>query len=210
MSLTPYQLAGSTVTYLLTDHLGSPVREADAAGNITASFSYRPYGSLATGPNQNQPGFTEHVNDPETQFTYMQARYYDLGVGRFLSVDPVGPSPGNLYNFNRYDYANNNPVNNTDPSGDSTVYTYPSGIVVVVQTFNNQTAGKTNIPISDLSIVAQGDKFSGETNGHYMSVVLQPGNDSDSVQIKVDSSLHDHDINGVPSSHRSNSDLGKL
>jgi uncharacterized protein RhaS with RHS repeats len=48
---------------------------------------------------------------------YMQARYYDPAVGRFLSVDPVGPAAGNAYNFNRYDYANNNPIVNIDPDG---------------------------------------------------------------------------------------------
>ncbi|MHB1059921.1 MAG: RHS repeat domain-containing protein [Rhodanobacter sp.] len=108
---------GSTVTYLLTDRLGSPVREADASGNVTASFSYRPYGSLYSGPNQGEPGFTGHVNDPETAFVYMQQRYYDAGTGRFLSVDLVGPVPGDVFGFNRYDYANNNPVVNVDPDG---------------------------------------------------------------------------------------------
>ncbi|WP_426687235.1 RHS repeat domain-containing protein [Rhodanobacter ginsengiterrae] len=108
---------GSAVTYLLTDRLGSPVREADASGNVTASFSYRPYGGLYSGPNQSQPGFTGHVNDPETAFTYMQARYYDAGAGHMLSVDPVGPTPGDVFGFNRYAYANNNPMRFTDPDG---------------------------------------------------------------------------------------------
>jgi len=47
----------------------------------------------------------------------MQARYYDPDRGGFLSVDPLGPMPGNAYNFNRYDYAGNNPVVNIDPDG---------------------------------------------------------------------------------------------
>ena len=45
------------------------------------------------------------------------ARYYDPSTGRFLSVDPVGPSPGNTFNFNRYDYTSNNPINHIDPDG---------------------------------------------------------------------------------------------
>jgi hypothetical protein len=45
-------------------------------------------------------------------------------VGRFLSVDPVEPSPGNTFNFNRYDYANNNPIVNIDPTGKNAVITY--------------------------------------------------------------------------------------
>ncbi|WP_350016393.1 RHS repeat-associated core domain-containing protein [Rhodanobacter sp. IGA1.0] len=111
---------GSTVTYLLTDRLGSPVREADASGNVTASFSYLPYGGLSSGPNQSQPGFTGHVNDPETAFVYMQARYYDGSTGYMLSVDPVGPVPGDVFGFNRYAYANNNPIINVDPDGRAT------------------------------------------------------------------------------------------
>lgn len=32
-------------------------------------------------------------------------------------MDPVGPAAGSLSNFNRYDYANNNPIANIDPDG---------------------------------------------------------------------------------------------
>ncbi|RCS28717.1 hypothetical protein DEO45_16030, partial [Rhodanobacter denitrificans] len=45
--------------------------------------------------------------------------YYDPAVGRFLSIDSVGPSVGNSFNFNRYDYANDNPSRYTDPDGRS-------------------------------------------------------------------------------------------
>ncbi|RCS28551.1 RHS repeat-associated core domain-containing protein, partial [Rhodanobacter denitrificans] len=65
----------------------------------------------------NGPGYTGHVNDPDTGFVYMQARYYDPAVGRFISTDPVGPGVGNAFNFNRYGYANNNPIVNMDPDG---------------------------------------------------------------------------------------------
>lgn len=106
-----------TVTYVYTDPQGTPLAEADAQGNITARFDYAPYGSQAMGTPPNGPGYTGHVNDPETGFVYMQARYYDPTVGRFLSVDPVQPSAGNSFNFNRYDYASNNPVNHIDPDG---------------------------------------------------------------------------------------------
>jgi uncharacterized protein RhaS with RHS repeats len=47
----------------------------------------------------------------------MQARYDDPGAGRFLSPDPVGSSPGDLFEINRYAYALNNPEKYTDPDG---------------------------------------------------------------------------------------------
>lgn len=105
------------VTYVYTDAQGTPIAEADANGNITATFDYRPYGSQALGSAPTGPGYTGHVNDPDTGLLYMQARYYDPVIGRFLSRDPIGPTTGDLFNFNRFDYGNNNPINRIDPDG---------------------------------------------------------------------------------------------
>jgi RHS repeat-associated protein len=108
-----------TVTYVYTDPQGTPLVKADASGNVIARYDYTPYGNAVAslGSPPNGPGYTGHVNDPETGLVYMQARYYDPVVGRFLSTDPVGPSPGSPFHFNRYDYANNNPIVNIDPKG---------------------------------------------------------------------------------------------
>lgn len=105
------------VIYVYTDPQGTPLAEADINGNITATYDYVPYGSQAMGAPLNGPGYTGHVNDPESGFVYMQARYYDPSTGRFLSKDPIGPAIGNAFNFNRYEYANNNPINNIDADG---------------------------------------------------------------------------------------------
>lgn len=115
-----------TVTYVYTDPQGTPLAEADASGNITATFDYTPYGTYAPngtsnpGPDPNGPGYTGHVNDPETNLVYMQARYYDAATGHFLSTDLVNPDAGNTFNFNRYAYAYNNPVIRVDPDGRQT------------------------------------------------------------------------------------------
>jgi RHS repeat-associated protein len=112
-----------TVTYVYTDPQGTPLAETDASGNITATFDYTPYGTYAPngtsapGPNPNGPGYTGHVNDPETSLVYMQARYFDPVTGRFLSTDPIPYDEGGIYGFNRYAYGSNNPVYNTDPTG---------------------------------------------------------------------------------------------
>ena len=44
-------------------------------------------------------------------------RYYDPGIGRFLSVDPVSADGNTGGNFNRYNYAANNPYKFKDPDG---------------------------------------------------------------------------------------------
>jgi len=48
---------------------------------------------------------------------YMQARYYDPRIGRFMSMDPVGFVVSNPMSFNRYLYVNNNPYKYVDPDG---------------------------------------------------------------------------------------------
>jgi hypothetical protein len=45
---------------------------------------------------------------------YYRARYYDPGVGRFISEDPIGFDGGDP---NLYRYVGNSPINFTDPSG---------------------------------------------------------------------------------------------
>ncbi|WP_201274252.1 RHS repeat-associated core domain-containing protein, partial [Microvirga brassicacearum] len=54
--------------------------------------------------------------DAETGLVYLNARYYDPKVGRFLSPDSLDPTlPG--VGTNRYAYALNDPINLKDPSG---------------------------------------------------------------------------------------------
>ena len=48
---------------------------------------------------------------------YMQARWYDSGSGRFLSIDPLIRSAATPQSANPYSYTENNPVNGVDPTG---------------------------------------------------------------------------------------------
>lgn len=104
-------------TYFITNAQGTVVATAGGQGSVTYTAAYRPYGKQQVGTPQPGPGYTGHVNDSDTGLVYMQARYYDPMLGRFLSVDPNAVSVGNIFNFSRYDYANNNPVINVDPDG---------------------------------------------------------------------------------------------
>lgn len=118
MSLLLISVAhAGAVTYIYTDPQGTPLAEADAIGNITATYDYAPYGAQAMGAAPNGPGYAGHVNDPESGLVYMQARYYDPVIGRFLSTDPVSLFKANIYSFNKFAYANDNPIVNVDPDG---------------------------------------------------------------------------------------------
>ena len=107
----------TTVEYIHTDALGSPVAVTNEAGQVIERTQWEPYGAAIGKPAYDGPGYTGHVIDGATGLTYMQQRYYDPAIGRFLSVDPVTANSGTGANFNRYWYANDNPYRFTDPDG---------------------------------------------------------------------------------------------
>ena len=106
-----------TVSYLHTDALGSPIAKTNSVGTIVETSEYEPYGKLLNRGNDDRAGYTGHVMDSASGMTYMQQRYYDPLIGRFLSVDPVTAYSKKGILFNRYWYANGNPYKFTDPDG---------------------------------------------------------------------------------------------
>lgn len=94
--------------------LGSTVALASSAGAISTSYSYTPGGvATATGaPSPNTFEFNATQNEG-TGLYLMGARYYDPATGTFISPDPTGFASGT----NLYAYANNDPVNHSDPTG---------------------------------------------------------------------------------------------
>jgi RHS repeat-associated protein len=105
------------VLYTHTDLLGSPIARSNSAGTIIEFERSRSYGQAIDGTKRDAPGFTGHMEDPELGLVYMQQRYYDPTIGRFLSTDPDPVNTATAWNFNRYAYANNNPYTFVDPDG---------------------------------------------------------------------------------------------
>ena len=107
---------GATASrYKHTDALGSPVVTTDATRTVSGRQLYTPYG-VPLAPVDGV-GYTGHFNDAGTRLTYMQQRYYDPAIGRFLSVDPIASDTSTGWNFSRYNYAANNPYKFKDPDG---------------------------------------------------------------------------------------------
>ena len=105
--------------YFHHDPLGTPRAVTDGSGVALWRGEHRPFGEVHTSnPAGGDPyTFTGHEWEDESSLLYAHARYYDPTVGRFLSTDPVGGSPGNPQSWNRYSYVQNNPLNATDPTG---------------------------------------------------------------------------------------------
>ena len=74
--------------YQHTDALGSPVAETNEQAAVVLRTAYTPYG-VSMGAATDGVGYAGHVMDGSTGLTYMQQRYYDPIIGRFLSVQPL-------------------------------------------------------------------------------------------------------------------------
>jgi RHS repeat-associated protein len=114
------KVAGAT-QYLHRDHLASVRAITDAAGAPTRVATYAPFGTqvetvlVPLSPAESKGWIGERF-DPETGLTYLNARYYDAALGRFLSPDWWSQDdPG--VGTNRYAYAANDPINGSDRNG---------------------------------------------------------------------------------------------
>jgi RHS repeat-associated protein len=116
-------IKGSDATFHLYDGLGSTTGLANEPGNLVKTYQYDAFGAVraTTGIDEADTSFrfTGEQQDFEAsqQPLYLRARYYDPGLGRFWSRDPVHGQGLNGQSWNSYRYAFNNPANVTDPSG---------------------------------------------------------------------------------------------
>jgi len=101
------------------DHNGNISYIADDRGEVVCRLHYRPYGETAsmTGVDPARYKFNTHELDAESGLYYCNARYYDPGIGRFITPDTIVPDPGRSQTLNRYMYVEGNPVSLNDPTG---------------------------------------------------------------------------------------------
>jgi RHS repeat-associated protein len=105
--------ATGAVTYLTSDQLGSVRVLTGAAGTITGTARYGPYGARTTTGSATSPfGFAGQYQDAESGLIWMRSRYYDPASGQFLTVDPAAAATRAPYQ-----YAADDPVNLEDPTG---------------------------------------------------------------------------------------------
>jgi RHS repeat-associated protein len=111
-----------------TDWLGSTRYTSDGTGfNLPATLNFDAFGNRGgTGgvdPVPSTPfefagafGYQreyETASEPGVGLQYLEQRYYDPAVGRFISPDPIGFAGG----LNLYGYGAGDPVGAVDPSG---------------------------------------------------------------------------------------------
>ena len=145
--------------YYVTNLQGDVIALMNAQHSVVAEYIYDAWGNIlsitnASGTdisgnathiaNLNPLRYRGYVYDNETGFYYLQSRYYDPVVGRFINVDnTLSGVNGPILGYNLFAYSFNNPINLDDSNGDWPKWA-KNVVKAVVKTVNNtvKTVGR--------------------------------------------------------------------
>ena len=124
---------GSTTTlyYYVLNAQGDVIALLNADGTLAASYNYGAWGNYSVhddkGAKITKASFIGHINplryrgyyyDRETRLYYLQSRYYDFAICRFINADTFATTDANGFlSANMFAYCENNPIMWIDPTG---------------------------------------------------------------------------------------------
>ena len=124
----PYSLIynnGTTTTtyYYVTNVQGDVMYLVDANGVQVAAYDYDPYGKIVSATGDlaeiNPLRYRGYYYDTETGFYYLQSRYYDPEICRFINADSYTSTGQSYLGYNMFAYCANNPIAYTDLEGEA-------------------------------------------------------------------------------------------
>ncbi|MCD9024089.1 S8 family serine peptidase [Cohnella silvisoli] len=88
-------------------------------GILAASYEYDAFGNITnkTGTVNNPIRYAGYQYDEESKFYYLNARYYDPKLARFLTEDTYRGQANDPLSLNLYTYVANEPIKYVDPTG---------------------------------------------------------------------------------------------
>ena len=118
--------------YYLVNAMGDVNAIVDKDGNVVVEYVYDAWGnilstsgSMADTLGQINPfRYRGYVYDSETDLYYLQSRYYDPEMGRFINADALTSTGQGVLSNNMYAYCLNNPINRTDVFGSISIWYY--------------------------------------------------------------------------------------
>ena len=111
--------------YYLVNAQGDVSAILDSSGKLAASYDYDAWGNCTVYDSSdaaigdlNPLRYRGYYYDAETGFYYLQSRYYDPAICRFINADTFATTDANGFlSANMFAYCENNPIGNSDPDG---------------------------------------------------------------------------------------------
>ena len=118
---TPYSFIYNGTQYYYVKNLqGDVVKIVNTSGSVVGSYSYDAWGKVTASGSIGQINpirYRGYYYNIDTGFYYLQSRYYDPTVKRFISADGYISTGQGFLGFNMYAYCLNNPIIMVDYSG---------------------------------------------------------------------------------------------
>lgn len=135
-------VAGGTTQYFQQDHLSVRLI-TDSNGNDVGEEGDFPFGEAWYQSNSSSEWvFTSYQRDSESGLDYAVARFYNSRTGAFCSADPLEGRPSDPQSWNRYAYAENDPINLLDPSGKSILSDLLDALAILFEAFTGAPTGE--------------------------------------------------------------------
>ena len=114
-------------TYYVTDMHGNVVQLLDESGNVTKTYEYDSFGNEVKPEkkDENPYRYCGEYYDKETEEVYLRARYYEPGVGRFITRDTYTGESDEPLSLHLYTYCENDGVNYVDCDGNARSTPHP-------------------------------------------------------------------------------------
>ena len=115
---------GADTEYFYVKNLqGDILKVITVTGTEAATYTYDSWGKLLTSTGDmaeaNPLRYRGYFYDNETGLYYLQSRYYDPEICRFINADAFATTDADgVLSANMFAYCENNPVSNVDPSGE--------------------------------------------------------------------------------------------
>ena len=126
--------------YYVTNLQGDVVMLLDSSGTVVAEYSYNAWGlplsATGTMAELNPIRYRGYYYDAETGFYYLQSRYYDPVICRFLNADGYASTGQGVLGCNMFAYCGNDAVGRSDPGG-SNWLNFPLVVSVFEQIIEN-------------------------------------------------------------------------
>ena len=140
----------------------------DTNQNFMATYAYDAWGNILSVNNLtsdnigtlNPLRYRGYYYDTESGFYYLQSRYYDPAIGRFINIDGLVSTGTGFLGYNMFAYCDNNPIKFIDIKGNRQV--------VGTNVGNRETKEER-----DLSFAAANNRTANSTSNRNSPVIAQ-------------------------------------
>ena len=209
--------------YYIVNLQGDVKGIVDSTGTLVVYYTYDAWGkrihisdSMARTLGVLNPlRYRGYVYDQETEYYYLQSRYYDPKIGRFINADGLVATGQGMLGNNMFAYCRNNPVRRRDVSGttDAEIFDDDSNLLDDDKLIhggtvsnggtggNSSLSGGTggNSSLSGGSGISEYSSISGYSGRNFVSVpgnegksFTSPGDKSGQFTFKSEAALNKH------------------